>query len=232
MSVTSQAIQEIRAMVESGELQPGDRLPPEQELADHLGISRGSLREAVRALSQIQILDVRRGDGTYVASLAPSELLSSLSLVMEVLQARGQEEVVEVRRLLLPPAMALAAQRATDEQIAELREIVDRGDEATDPDEIVDLHHRFQSVLARSTGNETLAAILDALQIRGAKARRTWLFAEPGNQSRGVAHERVLLDAIERRDVEMARTIAALQVETRQRFLDGLKTRAIEDQPS
>ena len=89
MSVTSNAIESIRAMIRSGELSPGDRLPPEQELAERLGVSRGSLREAVRALSQINVLDVRRGDGTYVTSLAPSELLSGMVFAMELLQLQG-----------------------------------------------------------------------------------------------------------------------------------------------
>ena len=137
MSVTSKAIDSIRAMIRSGELSPGDRLPPEHELAERLGVSRGSLREAVRALSQINVLDVRRGDGTYVTSLAPSELLSGMVFAMELLQSQGLEEVVEVRRLLLPPAAALAAQRVT-EGTARRRcaTVVEQLERATDPDEI------------------------------------------------------------------------------------------------
>ena len=136
MGVTSRVIDDIREMISSGELSPGDRLPPEHELADRLGVSRGSLREAVRALSQIKVLDVRRGDGTYVTSLAPSELLSGLAFAVELLQPQGLEEVLEVRRLLLPPAAALAAQRVTREQIAEMHAVVDQLEVATDPDEI------------------------------------------------------------------------------------------------
>ena len=113
MSVTTQAIESIRAMIVDGRLEPGDRLPPEQELAEQLGLSRGSLREAVRALAQIKVLDVRRGDGTYVRSLQPSDLLSGMVFALELVQARGLDEVLEVRRLLFPPAAGLAAQRVT-----------------------------------------------------------------------------------------------------------------------
>ena len=102
MSVTTQAIESIRAMIVDGRIEPGDRLPPEQELAEQLGLSRGSLREAVRALAQIKVLDVRRGDGTYVRSLQPSDLLSGMVFALELVQARGLDEVLEVRRLLLP----------------------------------------------------------------------------------------------------------------------------------
>ncbi|MDP9209413.1 MAG: GntR family transcriptional regulator, partial [Actinomycetota bacterium] len=69
MAVTDEAIGKIKDMIVSGELGPGDRLPREADLAERLGLSRSSLREAVRALSLIRVLDVRQGDGTYVTSL-------------------------------------------------------------------------------------------------------------------------------------------------------------------
>src|SRR5262245_48960983 len=75
MAVTDEAIEKIKGMIVSGALRPGDRLPKESELAADLGLSRNSLREAVRALSLIRILDVRQGDGTYVTSLDPQLLL-------------------------------------------------------------------------------------------------------------------------------------------------------------
>ena len=74
VSLTDDAIERIKQMIIDGELKPGDRLPKEQELADRLGLSRGSLREAVRALTVVRVLDTRQGDGTYVTSLSPSML--------------------------------------------------------------------------------------------------------------------------------------------------------------
>ena len=72
-SVTEGAIDRIRELIVSGSWGPGDRLPKESELAAQLGLSRNSLREAVRALSQLRVLEVRQGDGTYVSSLEPDE---------------------------------------------------------------------------------------------------------------------------------------------------------------
>src|SRR5690348_18361051 len=69
--VTEGAIDKIRERIVSGAWGPGDRLPRESELAAELGLSRNSLREAVRALSQLRVLEVRQGDGTYVSSLEP-----------------------------------------------------------------------------------------------------------------------------------------------------------------
>jgi GntR family transcriptional repressor for pyruvate dehydrogenase complex len=224
VSVTTKAIDSIRAMIRSGELEPGDRLPPENELAERLGVSRGSLREAVRALSQIKVLDVRRGDGTYVTSLSPNELLSGLVFAMELLQSQGLEEVLEVRRLLLPPAVALAAQRATDEQIAEMHRVVDELESETDQDEIERLNRRFTALMGDATGNETLGSFLRALHMKGTHVRRAWLIADPIRRELGFAHQRMLLDAIERRDADMAKSVATVQIDERQRFIDDLRS--------
>lgn len=226
MSVTTKAIDSIRAMIATGELNPGDRLAPEQELADRLGVSRGSLREAVRALSHIKVLDVRRGDGTYVASLEPTELLSGLVFAVELLQPKGMEEVLEVRRLLLPPAVALAAHRATDEHLADMRAVVVELEAATDPDEIARLHRRFQALVGDATGNETLSSMLRALQLRGENVRRAWLSSDPTIRDVALAHQQMLLDAIERRDGDLARSIATLQVDERRRWIEQVRTGA------
>jgi GntR family transcriptional repressor for pyruvate dehydrogenase complex len=223
VGVTSRVVDSIRAMISSGELVPGDRLPPEHELAEQLGVSRGSLREAVRALSQIKVLDVRRGDGTYVTSLAPSELLSGLAFAVELLQSHGLEEVLEVRQLLLPPAAALAAQRVTQEQIAEMHLVVAQLEAATDSDEIAGLHRRFQALVGDATGNETLSSMLRVLQLRGENVRRAWLSSDPEMRDVALAHQRMLLDALERRDSDMARSIAAVQVDQRRRWIEHLR---------
>jgi GntR family transcriptional repressor for pyruvate dehydrogenase complex len=226
VSVTSKAIDSIRAMIRSGDLSPGDRLPPEHELAERLGVSRGSLREAVRALTQINVLDVRRGDGTYVTSLAPSELLSGMVFAMELLQVQGLEEVLEVRRLLLPPAAALAAQRATKDQLAQMHAVIDQLERATDLEEIAGLHRRFQALVFDASGNETLSSILRALQLRGENVRRAWLSSDPALRDVALAHQRMLLDALERGDSDMAKSIATVQVDERRRWIERLRTGA------
>lgn len=224
MSVTTKAIQSIRSMIVAGELAPGDRLPPEQELADRLSVSRGSLREAVRALSEINVLDVRRGDGTYVTSLAPSELLAGMVFAMELFQETGLDEVVEVRQLLLPPAAALAAQRVSEGQLAQMRDVIDHIEKATDPDDIARLHDQFASLVYDASGNETLASILRALQLRGENVRRAWLSAEPDRRHIALAHQRMLLDALERGDSDMAKSVSVVQVERRRRWIERLRT--------
>lgn len=84
MALTDEAIDKIKAMIVAGELAPGSRLPKEEILAGQLGLSRSSLREAVRALTAMRILITRQGDGTYVSSLEPQLLLESLSFAADV----------------------------------------------------------------------------------------------------------------------------------------------------
>ena len=110
-SVTDEAIDKIQGLIISGSWGPGDRLPKESELAAQLGLSRNSLREAVRALSQLRVLEVRQGDGTYVTSLEPELLLESTSFVSHLLVGESALELFEVRRLLEGSAAALAAAR-------------------------------------------------------------------------------------------------------------------------
>jgi GntR family transcriptional repressor for pyruvate dehydrogenase complex len=222
VSVTTKAIEKIREMIATGVLGPGDRLPPELELAEKLGVSRGSLREAVRALSQINVLDVRRGDGTYVTSLEPTELLEGLIFAVELLQARGINEVIEVRRLLFPPAAGLAATRVTEEQLDRMRAVVRELEVTEEAEQVASLHREFQGIVGEATGNETLTSVLRALQLRGEHVRRTWLNSDPTIRDVALAHQKLLLDAFERGDGEMARSIATVQVDERQRWVDQL----------
>src|SRR5204863_3738765 len=83
MALTDEAIDKIKEMIISGRVRPGSKLPREADLAAELGLSRNSLREAVKALSLINVLDVRQGDGTYATSLAPSLLLEALNFIVD-----------------------------------------------------------------------------------------------------------------------------------------------------
>ena len=115
MAVTDEAIEKIKAMITSGALRAGDRLPKEADLAAALGLSRNSLREAVRALALVNILDVRRGDGTYVTSLEPHILLEALNFIVDFHRDDTVLEFLQVRRILEPAATAMAALRISPE---------------------------------------------------------------------------------------------------------------------
>src|SRR5438105_13517812 len=124
--VTQDAIESIRELIVSGEWGPGTRLPREADLASQLGLSRNSLREAVRALALARVLEVRQGDGTYVSSLEPRELLAPALSATHLLRGRTVLELFEVRRMLEPEAAAMAATRSDAGVIAALGREPDR----------------------------------------------------------------------------------------------------------
>src|SRR5688500_7919596 len=171
MALTDEAIDKIKGMITSGELGPGDRLPKEADLAERLGLSRNSLREAVKALSLIRVLDVRQGDGTYVTSLDPALLLDALSFVVDFHRDDTVLEFLEVRRILEPAATALAAQRMTEEHLAKLRAVLDGlGDDPT-IDELVANDLEFHRQIAACAGNNVLTSLLDSLSGPTTRAR-------------------------------------------------------------
>src|SRR3954447_12415426 len=136
MALTDEAILRIKEMIVGGQLRPGDKLPREADLAETLGLSRNSLREAVRALALINILDVRQGDGTYVTSLDPNLLLHTLTFVVDFHRDDTVLDFLRVRRILAPAAAAMAAQLAAPEQVREMQDAVDASRLEATPEEL------------------------------------------------------------------------------------------------
>lgn len=218
MSVTDKTIAKIRDLIASGQINPGDRLPPEQELALSLGISRSSLREAVKALSQAKVLDVRRGDGTFVTSLEPQLLLSGMSFVIDLMEDRTLSDIFEVRKLLEPAATALAALRITDDQLIELRSSLVSMREAHDPEELVIRDIDFHARIAEATGNTSLCSILDAISTRAVRAR-IWRASMVGLKSMTLSQHELILKALTDRDPSFARAAATIHVSESERWL-------------
>ncbi|MDF2045673.1 MULTISPECIES: FadR/GntR family transcriptional regulator [Microbacterium] len=212
MAVTDEAILKIKDMIVSGEVGPGGRLPPEKDLSERLGLSRNSLREAVKALEVIKVLDVRRGDGTYVTSLQPDLLLEAMSFVVDLHQNDSILEVLAVRRLLEPRAVALAARAITDAQIAELTDMIEgvRGD--TLIDQLVAHDVEFHGRIAESTGNTYLASLLETLSGQTVRARIWRGITEGGSVDRTIDEHRRILDALRARDAELAEALMLAHV--------------------
>jgi GntR family transcriptional repressor for pyruvate dehydrogenase complex len=222
MGVIDTAIDRIRDLIASGELAPGDRLPPEAELAALVGVSRNSLREAVRALIQAKVLDVKRGDGTYVTSLEPQLLLSGLSFVMELMQDRTVLELFEVRRLLEPAATGLAAARISDGTIADLRRLLAAMRETTTGEDLITQDVAFHRCVVQASGNETLVSFLEALFTRTARARVWRGIWDRGSLEWTFAQHEMIVDALEQRDVPLATAAATVHVAASEQWLRHL----------
>jgi GntR family transcriptional repressor for pyruvate dehydrogenase complex len=212
VAVTDQAILRIKAMLMSGELKPGDRLPPEKELGDKLGLSRSSLREAVKALELIRVLDVRHGDGTYVTSLEPRLLVEAMSFVVDLHQDVSVLEIFEVRRILEPAAAAMATLRVAPEDIETLRGIVRSVAADTSVEDLVHHDLSFHRHISELSGNSYLSSLIDTLASSTVRARIWRGLTEKNAVAQTLAEHRRIVDALATGDPELVRSLVVVHI--------------------
>jgi GntR family transcriptional regulator, transcriptional repressor for pyruvate dehydrogenase complex len=226
MALTDRAIAQIQELIRSGELPPGSRLPPEQELAAQLGLSRNSMREAVKALELIRVLDVRRGDGTFVTSLEPHLLLDGLGFAIELVQDGSVLEVLEVRRMLEPLATGLAAEQIDNAALRELAGHLDEMEAAGDDSERqIKYDAAFHSTIYSATANQTLLSILDGLSSRTLRARIWRGVIEAGATYETLREHQAIYAALVAHDRPLAEASALVHVSTSERWLRGILER-------
>lgn len=212
MALTDQAIVKIKDMILAGELKPGDRLPPEKELSEALGLSRSSLREAVKALEIIHVLDVRRGDGTYVTSLKPEVLLGAMSFMADIHQDASVLELFAVRRILEPAAAAMACGRVTPADVARLRSLLAEVAAGTSVDDLVAHDLIFHRSVCELSGNAYLTSLLDTLSGSTLRARVWRGLTEEGSVERTLTEHRGIVDALESGDAELVSSRVTVHV--------------------
>ncbi|MFD9942219.1 FadR/GntR family transcriptional regulator [Nonomuraea sp. NPDC059023] len=212
MAVTDAAIDKIKQMILSGELAPGDRLPKEADLAERLGLSRNSLREAVRALALINVLDVRQGDGTYVTSLEPRLLLDTMSFVLDLHRDDTVIQFFEVRRILEPAATAMAAVQMSDADIEELGEVLRSLPKDPTIEELVDNDLKFHQRIARGSGNNVLCSFIESLAGPTHRARIWRGLTQEGALEKTMEQHTAIYDAIAARQPDVARSWATVHV--------------------
>jgi DNA-binding FadR family transcriptional regulator len=219
MAVTDEAIEKIKEMIVSGALRPGDRLPKESELAAELGLSRNSLREAVRALSLIRILDVRQGDGTYVTSLDPQLLLEALSFVVDFHRDDTVLEFLAVRRILEPVATGMAAVLIAEEELDALQGKLDALGAQPSVEELVAADLEFHRGIVAATGNSVLCSLLDGLSGPTTRARVWRGLTQEDAVSRTLHEHRAILAALRDRDGDAARSWATVHIASVEQWL-------------
>lgn len=212
MALTDEAINKIKRMITSGELGPGDRLPREADLAERLGLSRNSLREAVRALSTINVLDVRQGDGTYVTSLDPGLLLDTLSFVVDFHRDDTVLQFFEVRRILEPAATALAAERMSVADIGKLQVLLDELNTAPSVSALVANDLEFHRRIAAGAGNAVLCSLIDGLSAPTTRARIWRGLTQEGAMAKTREQHQAIHDALAARSPELARSWATVHI--------------------
>jgi GntR family transcriptional repressor for pyruvate dehydrogenase complex len=221
-SVTDDAITGIRHMILTGDLAPGDRLPAEADLAAKLGLSRTSLREAVRALTVLGVIDTRQGDGSYITGLGPELLLGALGLAVDLQREGAIPDLVAVRRILEPAATALAATRATTTDLQLIRSYIrpEVGHEAAAQ---LELDWEFHHAIARASGNQVLAVLLDGLAAPTLRMRVWRGISVPGILERTLDEHRAIADALEAHDAELACATAKVHIAGVEAWVRALK---------
>jgi len=211
VSQTDVVVHGIKKLIVDRTLRPGDRLPVEKNLAEALGVSRGPLREGVRALSMMGVLETRQGDGTYVTALDSSLLLAPMGFVVDLQDHSGAHHLHAVRRMLETQAAGLAATRISDEALAAADEFLRRTEaELTDgvPDHeaLIDNDIAFHRVIAQASGNPVLAALIEALGGRTTRDRLWRSISQEGADEATHGEHRAILAALAGHDPDRART--------------------------
>jgi GntR family transcriptional regulator, transcriptional repressor for pyruvate dehydrogenase complex len=218
--VTHEAIESIRELIASGQWGPGTRLPREADLAAQLGLSRNSLREAVRALSLARVLEVRQGDGTYVSSLEPHDLLEPTRFATHLLRGQTVLELFEVRRMLEPEAAAMAALRADDEIKIALRRELDRMFAAGGRvEDLVEADAAFHDVIGQAPGNAVLRSLLQSLSTRTVRARLWHGMADRVALDTARAEHTRIYEAIVAADPDLARAATTMHIASNEKWL-------------
>ena len=207
--VTGEAIDRMRELIASGEWGPGTRLPREADLAKQLGLSRNSLREAVRALSLARVLEVRQGDGTFVSSLEAEELLAPALSATHLLRGRTVLELFQVRRMLEPEAAAMADAGVIAALGRELERMHLAGDRA---DELVEADAAFHDVIAGAPGNGVLQALLRSLSTRTVRARLWHGLADRDALDLARQEHARIYEAIAAGDADLARAATLVHI--------------------
>jgi len=202
--LSQKVVGHITSLIFQKKLRPGDRLPPERELSELLGVSRTVLREAITALEEKGVLEVRRGSGAYVRNLSPDTVSECFSLFL-VSTAAGYLELMDLRSILDQEMAGRLAERAGKADIEKLKQHLKQMEEKVhSQDEFADADAAFHFEFYRATGNLVLLTIMRPIMSLLVDAMRA-TFEAPGSRESSLEGHKRLVARIEARDPEGAR---------------------------
>jgi GntR family transcriptional repressor for pyruvate dehydrogenase complex len=201
--IARQAFDRIRSLVLSGQLKPGDALPPERNLALQLGVSRSSLREAIRALTIMNVLETHHGSGTFVTSMDPSLLIEPIEFMFDVPGA-AMLYLFETRQVIESNAARLAATRITDEELDEIDRLMSEAEQHLDePMTFLSYDFSIHSAIITATKNPILIKIASSMARLSMESRKrtTWL---PSVRSHAHDDHKILASHLRAHDADAA----------------------------
>lgn len=204
-----QVVELIEARIISGEYRLGDQLPTEFEMAAQYRVSRTVIREAMKTLKERGWVDTRVGKGTFLVDNVSRGVGASFDVIVRMNPDQGFEHLIEVRELIEPGIAALAAVRASDQQIQAMRAAVEKMENAIEQasaiDDFLTGDYTFHTLLAQSTGNPLVPSILEPVVTLMRDQQKYHLYRVKGGSVKSQSNHRLIMEAIENRDPEAAR---------------------------
>jgi len=193
--IYEEIVRQIKAMIGEGRLKSGDQLPPERDLAEKFLVSRTSVREALRALESVGLIEIQPGEGTFVREISVDALVEPLALVL-LSQRSMISELFEARRLLEPTIAGLAARRATRDEVQEMERILDeQAKELAAGNTGLAQDAAFHAAIGTASHNRAITRIVHAVMDLLAQSREEAI-STPGRPTRSHEDHRRILDAI------------------------------------
>jgi len=190
--IYEEIVRQIKTMIAEGRLKSGDQLPPERDLAEKFLVSRTSVREALRALESVGLIEIRPGEGTFVREVSVEALVEPLALVL-LSQRAMIEELFEARRMLEPVIARLAAQRATKDEVQEMERILEaQAKEISSGNTGLAQDAAFHAAIGTAAHNRAITRIVHALMDLLGQSREESI-STPGRPTRSHEdHQRIL----------------------------------------
>lgn len=217
LSVPDRLAVDLERLILEGELKPGDRLPTEQELGEYFGVSRVSIRQALHQLDVRGLIDRKPGRGTIVRSAASRGGHAGTALTALLTSSPNTTtelaRIMELRSIIEPPIAALAAERLTQGDAEQLRNLVEEMEKETDLERYAELDRIFHQAISQYTHNPLLAQLTDLIATEIAPSRRRAVQSPERRAASSVAHRRIF-EALAEHDAARAEAEARAHVES------------------
>lgn len=203
-TLSEDIVSKLLALLKEKKLRPGDRLPPERELAERLQVSRPSLREALRALSIMHVVEIRQGSGTYISSLEPKRLVEHLDFVFALADSTYLA-LFEARKVVEVGICGLAATRITDEGLARLESCLEKAQRGlTDAELYFQADVELHEIITEAAASPILSSIMAGIShLSLASRKRTAVL--PGIAHQVIEDHQAIIQALKLHDPEAAR---------------------------
>jgi GntR family transcriptional repressor for pyruvate dehydrogenase complex len=200
--ITATLIAELKRQIASGAIAPGDKFPPERELAKTFKVNRASMRQALKVLESMGVLSQRVGDGTYLSNRADTLLREPLDFLV-LLDDLSPQDIADTRMMVEPELAARAAERATGEDLAALRVAITAMEKSKNARERIAADIEFHDAIFRASGNRICTLLFG--EVHRLSLHRPGQAAKPPVAERSLLFHRRIYAAIKARDGDEAR---------------------------